>query len=62
VGVVPVATVRLSLEHLKVMAYIFRHVVVEFERKAEGPIPVLPETLAKLEISRDAWKTFWGAD
>ena len=61
-GAIPVATVRLSLEHLKVMAYIFRRVIMDFESRADNPIPMLSETLAKMEIPPDAWQRFWEAD
>jgi hypothetical protein len=55
-----VATVRMSLEHLKVMAYILRRQLLDYERQAGVRVQVPGEVLNALRIGAEDWNTVWG--
>jgi hypothetical protein len=56
-----VATIRMSLEHLKLMVFLLRRQVKEFERNAAVQIPIPPEILNQLRIGREDWNECWEA-
>ncbi len=53
------ATVRMSLEHLKVMTFILRRQLMQHERQTGTRIPVPIEVLNGLGISPEDWDAFW---
>lgn len=55
-----VAVVRVSLEHLKMMAYIFRRQLLEYERQAGVRIPIPRDMLNQLRIGPEDWTACWG--
>lgn len=54
------ASVRMSLEHLKTMAYILRNQVRQYERQAQLTVPVPQEVLNALRIGPEDWRECWG--
>ena len=56
----PLATVRMSLEHLKLMVFLLRRQVKEFERNAGVEIPIPAEILHQLRVGREDWNECWG--
>ena len=54
-----VATIRMSLAHLKVMAYAIRREVLKFERQGEVKVEIPMSVLTQLKISRAEWDQFW---
>jgi hypothetical protein len=58
----PVATVRMSLEHLKIMVFLLRRQVVQHERNSGVQIPIPREVLNQMRIGLEDWKECWGAD
>lgn len=54
-----VASVRMSLEHLKVMTYIIRSQIIEYERQAGVRIQLPQEVLNGLRIGREDWTECW---
>ena len=54
-----VGTIRMSLEHLKVMTYMMRRQVLEFERSTGVNIPVPREVLNQLRIGPEDWDECW---
>jgi hypothetical protein len=57
----PVATIRMSLEHLKLMVFLLRRQVKEFERNAVVQVPMPAEVLNQLRIGREDWNECWEA-
>lgn len=59
-----VASVRMSLEHLKVMTFILHRQLTEYERQSGVRIPIPQEVLNALRIGREDWDGLWprGAD
>src|SRR5262245_44472000 len=55
----PVATIRVSLEHLKAMAFVVHKGVKDYE-KEHVPIGLSDKTLELLHVSRADWDAFWG--
>lgn len=55
----PVATIRLSIEHLKVMAYLLRQTVVDYENRTGVPVPIPNDVLEKLGVRAEFWRKFW---
>ena len=53
------ASVRMSLEHLKVMAFMLRRQVVAHERESRVRIDLPAEVLNALRIGREDWDSFW---
>jgi hypothetical protein len=56
----PVATVRMSLEHLKLMTFLFRRQLIQYERASGIQISIPQETLNQLRIGREDWVECWG--
>ena len=54
-----VASVRMSLEHLKVMTFILRRHLMEYERASGVSIPLPIQVLNSLQIGPEDWETFW---
>lgn len=54
-----VATVRMSLEHLKLMAFILRRQILEHERQAGVRIGMPVEVLNQLHIGQEDWDSVW---
>ena len=62
-GAIPgqaVATVRMSLEHLKLMAFMLRRQLLQFEETSGVQIPVPQDVLNQLRIGREDWEQQWG--
>lgn len=53
------ATIRMSLEHLKVMTFILRRQVLQHERQTGIQVPLPVEVLNSLGISPEDWNAFW---
>jgi hypothetical protein len=53
------ATVRMSLEHLKVMAFVIRRQIIQYEQQTGVNIQVPSELLNGLRISREDWDAVW---
>jgi hypothetical protein len=49
----------MSLEHLKIMAFIVRKHLMQYEQNAGVNIEVPVEVLNNLRIGREDWDTFW---
>lgn len=62
-GTVPqaelLATVRMSLEHLKLMTFILRNQILRHEEQTGTSIPTPFQVLNGLQISREDWDAFW---
>ncbi len=56
----PVSTVRMSLEHLKLMAFLVRRQLIQYERQSGVQIPVPQDVLNQLRIGREDWEECWG--
>jgi|WetSurMetagenome_2_1015567.scaffolds.fasta_scaffold450311_1 hypothetical protein len=54
-----VATVRMSHEHMKVMAFILRNQILQYEQQTGVNIQIPIEVLNGLRISREDWDTIW---
>lgn len=54
-----VGSVRFSLEHLKVMAFVLKRQTDEIERQLGISIPVAFPLLNSLHISPEDWQAFW---
>ena len=55
----PVATIRMSLEHLKLMVFLLRRQLKEYERAAGVQIPIPAEVLNQLRVGREDWNECW---
>lgn len=53
------ATIRMSLEHLKVMAFVIRRQILQYEQQAGVNIQIPVEVLNSLRISREDWDAIW---
>jgi hypothetical protein len=53
------ASVRTSLEHLKLMAFIVRRQVVQYERSSGTRVELPTEVLNALQIGKEDWDSFW---
>jgi hypothetical protein len=62
-GVAPqthrVASVRMSVEHLKTMAFLLARQVKLFERSNGVSIGIPVQVLNQMSISPEDWKDFW---
>jgi hypothetical protein len=54
-----VATIRMSLEHLKVVAFMLRRQIVQYEQQSGVRIQVPADVLNGLRIGREDWDEFW---
>jgi len=53
------ATVRMSLEHLKVMAFVLWRQIRQHEGQTGAPIPIPPQVLNGLQVGLEDWERFW---
>jgi len=53
------ATIRMSLEHLKVMAFVMRRQILQYEQQTGVNIQIPVEVLNGLRISREDWEAIW---
>jgi hypothetical protein len=58
----PVATVRMSLEHLKVMVFLLRRQLLEYERESGIRITIPMDVLNQLRVGKEDWQACWGAN
>lgn len=56
------ACVRMSLEHLKVMAFMLRRQIVQYERATGTKIPLPADLLNSLQVGPEDWDSFWSQD
>ena len=54
-----VATIRTSLERLKVMAFVLQRQILEHERMAGVTIPIPTNVLNDLRVGLEDWEAFW---
>lgn len=54
-----IGSVRLSLEHLKVMAFMMKRQVDDIEKQLGIEIPLSFQLLNALKIAPDDWQSFW---
>ncbi|MDP2735277.1 MAG: hypothetical protein Q8P12_03650 [bacterium] len=54
-----VATVRMSLEHTKVMAFVLRRHLMKYERETNMSVQVPTGLLNSLQISPEDWQSSW---
>jgi hypothetical protein len=57
-----VASVRMSLEHLKMMTFILRRQVINYERNAGVNIQLPQAVLNGLQIGQEDWNECWRGD
>lgn len=57
-----VAAVRMSLEHLKVMTFMLRRQLVDYERTSGTRVAVPQDVLNQLRVGREDWEECWGSD
>lgn len=55
----PVATVRMSLEHLKVMVFLLHRQVSQYERESGARVSLPMGVLNQLRIGPEDWQAFW---
>jgi hypothetical protein len=53
------ATIRMSHEHMKVMAFILRRHILQYEQQAGVNIQIPNEVLNGLRICREDWDAIW---
>ncbi len=53
------ATIRMSIEHLKVMTFILRRQIITMEGQTGVRFDVPMELLNSLRTSREDWDSFW---
>lgn len=54
-----VATVRMSLEHLKIMSFLLYRQIRSCESSSGACIPVSPKVLNTLQVGLEDWDQFW---
>ena len=54
-----VASIRMSLEHLKAMTFVLHRQLVGYEQHAHISIPLPIEVLRGMQIREEDWQTFW---
>ena|SRR3989442_15162560 len=64
-GAVPqidrLATVRMSLEYLKIMAFLLHRQLIQYEQQTGVSIPLPIQILTSLQIRQEDWHAFWQA-
>lgn len=53
------ATVRMSLEHLKVITFILHRQLLEHQAQTGTDIPIPAQVLNALQIGLEDWNAFW---
>ena len=54
------ASVRVSIEHLKVLAFMLRRQIVQYERATGTEVQLPADVLNSLQIGPEDWDAFWG--
>jgi len=54
-----VATIRMSLEHLKAMVFIMHRQLAAYEAQAHVAIALPVEVLRAMQIRQEDWEAFW---
>lgn len=54
-----VATVRMSLEHLKVMTFLLRRQLLQYEQESGVRVPIPRDLLNQLRIGPEDWQECW---
>lgn len=54
-----VATIRMSLEHLKAIAFILHRQLVAYEAQAHLSVGLPVEILRGMQILQEDWEAFW---
>ena len=54
-----VATIRLSLQHLKAMAFILHKQIVAYEFQTQLSIGLPVDVLRAMQIRQEDWEAFW---
>jgi hypothetical protein len=54
-----VATIRMSMEHLKMMTFVIRRQIQQYERDNGVSIQIPQSTLTNSQISREDWEAVW---
>jgi hypothetical protein len=53
------ATIRMSLQHLKVLTFLLHRQLVQYERETGVTVGLPPDLLNSLRIGREDWDGFW---
>jgi hypothetical protein len=56
---IEIGTVRMSLEHFKIMAFLMKRQIDDIERQFGIEIPIPIQVMNGLKISPDDWSEFW---
>jgi hypothetical protein len=56
---IEIGTVRMSLEHFKVMAFMLKRQINEVESQLGISIPIPPQVLNSMRIAPEDWENFW---
>ena len=56
------ATIRMSLEHLKTMAFVIRNQVLNHEQQTGTTIQIPVQILNSMKIPPEDWEAFWKKD
>jgi hypothetical protein len=56
----PVGTVRMSLEHLKIVAYLVRRQLLKYEQDSGVRVAMPMDVLNRLGIGLEDWEECWG--
>ncbi len=54
-----IGTIRMSLEHFKMMAFIIKRQVDDIERELGVEIPLPVKLMNALKIAPEDWQSFW---
>ena len=54
-----VATIRMSLEHLKTMVYVMKRQLTQYERETGIHVGIPGQVLSQLQIAPEDWDSFW---
>ncbi len=54
-----IATLRMSLEHLKAMTFLLHRQVVQYERDSATSVQMPVRVLNEMRIGPEDWKKFW---
>jgi hypothetical protein len=53
------ASIRVSLEHLKVMTFMLRRQIMQYEQQQSTDVGVPQDVLNSLRISQEDWQALW---
>ena len=57
-----IATVRMSLEHAKITAFMLHRQLLQYERSSGIKVPLPQDVLNHLRVGREDWDGFWSAE